>query len=250
MSKKSAEQVRESRVLSTASPASPSDIARLRLNELLVGLDDETFDKFCGECEFMPFSKGDYLIEEGVKQDKTFFIIEGDVNIIHSGDDGNRIIFRDVSEGGWFGEIAAIDKGQRTASAVAVSEGMAATVARNCFINLMLEHRQIAVKVLEHLATLIRLTTARFTEVSTFTGIQRVYLQLLDLAEPDPRGNGEWIIKTMPTHEKISADAFTSKDAVARALGKICGEEHIAKRSLGKLKIMNREALMQLTGRL
>lgn len=250
MSRKSAEQVQESRVLSMASPKSPSDIERLRLNELLVGLDDETFDKFCGECEFMPFSKGDYLIEEGIKQDKTFFILEGNVNIIHSGDDSNRIIFRDVGEGGWFGEIAAIDKGQRTASAVAVSEGKAAIAPRRCFLNLILDHRQVAVKVLEHMATLIRVTTERYTEISSFTGLQRVYLQLLELAEPDPMKNGEWIIKDMPTHEKISADAFTSKDAVARALGKICGEGHIAKRSLGKLKIMDREALMQLTGRI
>lgn len=223
----------------------PSNPERLRVNDLLIGLDDKDFNVFAKRCEFIPFAKGDVLIEEGTNQDCTFLVIEGGVRIAQGEASNVDIIYRDIGEGGWFGEIAALDKGQRTASVHALSDGVVVIMPRAVFVNLILEHRHIAVKVLESLASVIRTSNKRFSEVSSFSGIQRVYLQLLDLATPDPSGNGTWVINNMPSHELLATQAMTSKEAVARAISQII-QEGVAKRSRGKIRILDRESLKLL----
>lgn len=219
-----------------------SDRERLRLNDLLIGLDDEAFDKVVQRCEFVAFRKGDNLIEEGSEQDYTFLMVSGVVLVSKEVDSNVNVIYREIGEGGWFGEITALDKGQRTATVQAITDGVAVILPRAVFVNLILEHRQIAVKVLESLASLIRSSDRRFSDVSSFSGVQRVYLQLLELAEPDPSEDGIWTIDTMPSHEQLATDAMTSKESVTRAISQIL-QAGLAKRSSGKLKILDRHAL-------
>lgn len=222
-----------------------SEVELLRVNSLLIGLDDKAFKAFAKRCEFVPVCKGDVLIEEGSSQDNAFFVVKGKVRIIQGDSSAVNIVYREIDEGGWFGEIAAIDKGQRTAAAYALTDGLVAVAPRAAFLNLVLEHRQIAVKVLESFATLIRSSNQRFAEASSFSGVQRVYLQLLELAKPDPSGDGSWVIYNMPSHEQLSVKALTSKETVTQALSQIL-QEKIAKRITGKLRILNREALKRL----
>ncbi len=232
----------------TAKPQSgvePSDGELLRVNDLLIGLEDSAYDVFAERCQFVNFNQGDVLFEEGAVQDSAFFVIKGTIRLTRDTGDDVNIVYRDIEEGGWFGEIAAIDRGQRTAAAYAVTGGVAAMAPRSVFVNLLLEHRHIAVKVLESLATLVRSSNQRFIEVSSYSGVQRVYLQLLDLAEPDPVGNGGWIIRVMPSHDQLSADASTSRDAVTRAMTQLV-QKKVVRRSQGKLRILDRDILKHL----
>lgn len=224
------------------------DRERLRVNDLLIGLDDEAFDKFAQRCEFVTFRKGDNLIEEGSKQDYTFLMVKGMVRVVQGEDseDSNMgFIYQEIGEGGWFGEIAALDKGQRTATVLAITDGIAVIMPRAVFVNLILEHRQIAVKVLESLASIIRSSNRRLSDVSSFSGVQRVYLQLLELAEPDPSADGIWTIDNMPSHEQLATIAMTSKEVVSKAISQIL-QAGLAKRSSGKLKILDHHALKRV----
>lgn len=222
-----------------------SDRERLRVNELLIGLDDKAFEQFAKRCEYVSFRKGDNLIKEGTKQDCIFLMVKGTVRVTQ-GDGGVGVIFREIAEGGWFGEIAAFDRGRRTAMVDAVTDGVVIMLSRAVFVNLILKHRQIAIKVLESLASIIRSSNRQISDVSSFSGIQRVYLQLLELAEPDPSENGIWIIDNMPSHEELATNAMTSKEAVAKAISKVI-QSGLIKRSKGKVKILDRFALKQIS---
>ncbi|MBL4614933.1 MAG: Crp/Fnr family transcriptional regulator [Magnetovibrio sp.] len=222
-----------------------SDLERLRINDLLVGLDDKAFAKLSETCEFLTFTKGQELVEEGTFQNCIYLMVKGQVRIVQGDASDVDLVYREVGEDGWFGEIAALDKGERTASVFALSDGVVAVLPRVIFINLILEHRQIAVKILESLAAVIRSSNQRFSEVSSFSGIQRVYLLLIDMAEPTGDDTSEWVIDQMPTHEQLASKAMTSKDVVAKALSQILQME-LAKRRTGKFYILNRERLKQL----
>ncbi|MCW8916328.1 MAG: Crp/Fnr family transcriptional regulator [Magnetovibrio sp.] len=215
----------------------PTDLELLRINDLLIGLDDDEFHVFAGRCEFRAISKGDVLVESGADQNEVFFIIRGEVRIVQD-DQGVNVVYSKVSEGGWFGEIAAIDKGVRSANAFALTDGMVAVADRALFLNLILEHRQIAVRVLESFATVVRSTNRRLSEVSSFSGVQRVYLKLIELVDETPTKAGTWVITEMPSHEQLSAMASTSKETVTRALSQLQKSE-VARRSPGQLEIIN-----------
>ncbi len=237
--------VMSARTSNTSPSVEASSLERLRVNDLLIGLGDKDFNNFAQRCEFVSFNKGDRLIEEGAAQECTFLMVSGKVRISQGQDTDVDIVYREIGEGGWFGEIAALDKGQRTATVLALTDGVVVIMPRAVFINLILEHRQIAVKVLESLASVIRSSNKKFSEVSSFSGVQRVYLQLLELAEPDRSGDGTWIVNTMPSHEQLANDAMTSKEAVTRAISQLL-QEGVAKRSSGRLKVLEREQLKNL----
>lgn len=228
-----------------AQPSSaPNDRELFRVNDLLIGLDEDVFQAFAERCEIRHMKKGDALVESGSDQSEVFFVIRGEVRIVQD-DSGVNVVYSKVSEGGWFGEIAAIDKGGRSANVFALTDGVVAVAARALFLNLMLEQRQIAVKVLESLATVVRSSNKRVAEVSSFSGVQRVYLQLLELVDDKPSKNGTWMISDMPSHDQLSALASTSKETVARALSQLL-QSDTAKRSPGKLEILDLNRLKQM----
>ncbi len=228
--------------------ASREDI--LRVNDLLIGLDDAAFEAFVERCAFHSVAQGEQLIREGEVQHNVVFVLDGLVRIVGIAPGGMELNYQDVEVGGWFGEIAAIDKGARSASAYAYTDSEIATVPREVFLNLILEHRHIAVKILERLSRIVRIGNERVVTVSSFSGVQRVYMTILDLAEPDPNAGVDsiWFIPKMPNHEELALKAMTSKEMVARAISQLL-QMGVARREKGILRIINREALKQLATR-
>lgn len=233
----------ENTVLSEAL-VKPSDLELLRVNDLLIGLDDKVFHEFAGRCQFRSMKKGDVLAERGSEHNEVFFVVRGEVRIVQD-DQGVNVVYSKVPEGGWFGEIAAIDRSGRSADVFALTDGIVAVADRALFLNLILEHRQIAVKILESFATVVRSSNQKLAEVSSFSGVQRVYLKLLDMIDDKPTKAGTWEISDMPTHEQLSALASTSKETVARALSQLLQAE-ITRRSPGKLEILDLARLKQI----
>ena len=222
-----------------------SDLERLRVNELLVGLDDKVFKKFAKNCTFVPFEQGSRLIEEGASQDCIFLVVKGTVRVVQGEDRDVDLVYREIDEGGWFGEISALDRGQRSATIHALTDGVVVMLPRVVFINLILEHRQIAVKVMESLAHVIRTSNQQFKGNTSLSPTQRVYQQLLNLAEKDPDDGTSWVVTQVPSHDTLANDAMTSREVVADALSSIY-QDGVAKRSLGRLVIRDHDRLKHL----
>ena len=233
-----------------ATPAADSDLPRptnrelLRVNDLLVGLDDHAFGHFVKRCSFHEVPKGQTLIEEGDINSTMFFVIQGTIRIAGASE-GMEMLYADIPAGQWFGEIAAIDRGQRSANAYAVDDVVVAVAPREVFINLILEHRQIAVKILESLASTIRSANQRMVRVGSLSGVQRVYMHVLEMAEPHPDGDGTWVIAKLPSHDEMAIHSLTSKEVVARAISQLL-QGNIAKRDKGAFRVLSREKLKQL----
>lgn len=226
----------------------PTYEERLRVNDLLVGLEDSAFKRFVQRCTFMSFDENEMIINEGEFVFNVFFVVDGAVRIASqpAGDGPDmEVVYRDVPAGRWFGEIAAIDKGERSATAYALDGVVVAAIPREVFINLILEHRHIAVKVLESLAAAVRSSNRRMLQVGTLSGVQRVYAYLLEGSQPSPDGDGTWLIPKLPSHDDIALRAVTSREVVARAISQLL-QDSVAKRDRGAFRIMSRARLQQL----
>ncbi|MEO5337886.1 MAG: cyclic nucleotide-binding domain-containing protein [Magnetospirillum sp. WYHS-4] len=227
----------------------PSYEERLRVNDLLVGLEDAPFGRFVQRCVFMAFDESEMIISEGEFAYSVFFVIEGRVRIASQvGGEGPEMemVYRDVPAGRWFGEIAAIDKGERSATAYALDKQVVVAAApREVFVNLILEHRHIAVRVLESLAAAIRSSNQRMAQVGSLSGVQRVYGYLLEASQPSPEPDGSWLIPKLPSHDEVALKAVTSREVVARAISQLL-QDGVAKRERGAFRILNRQKLQQL----
>jgi nucleotide-binding universal stress UspA family protein len=97
------------------------------------------------------FAEGSTLAEEGKPGDTFYVLLEGEAKVVRSGRRMDRLI-----PGDFFGEIALIDGGPRTASVVATTPITTLTIERKRFRKMLEEDSSIVVAMLEELAKRLR----------------------------------------------------------------------------------------------
>lgn len=210
--------------------------------ELLEGLPEEEILALERRCTWRRFKNGEQILDRNNDSRDVFFVTEGQVQIVNYSASGREIAYATVRQGGYFGELAAIDGQSRSASAVAVGSCVLALVAPNAFMEYVANHPGVAHQVMQRLAKIIRTCDERIMDLSTLGAVQRVYLELLRLAEEDPVTPGSWVIYPMPTQSNIAARASTTRETVARVIGQLAQEE-IVKKKGKSLYIWDRDSL-------
>ncbi len=86
----------------------------------------------------MTYPPGSLLIRQGDEADKLFIVVQGECDVFLSHPDGGEIIVNHISPGEYFGEMALVRGGTRTASVRAWSESPVEvmTLDRKTFDNL------------------------------------------------------------------------------------------------------------------
>jgi CRP-like cAMP-binding protein len=97
------------------------------------------------------FDEGDVLTEEGDEGDTFYVLLQGEAKVERGGRRVARLI-----PGDFFGEIALIDSGPRTASVVAETPVLTLTIHRKRFQKMLEEDPSIVVQMLEELAKRLR----------------------------------------------------------------------------------------------
>lgn len=112
-------------------------------------------------------------------------------------------------------------------------------------LEIVKQNAVVALNLLEDFARIMRGSNDRVVDLSTKSGVQRVYDELLRLAEPSPNGDGSWYIPAVPMHKEIAVWAGTTADTVARAIGQLTNIG-IVKRRTRALHILDRRHIEKL----
>lgn len=124
--------------------ARPSSVTlALASVDLFAGLNQRQLGRIAGCAKEMTYSAGTEMVVEGGADGRFFLIMEGDARVIRKG----RTVAR-LTPGSFFGEVAVIDNEPRSATVVADTPVRALTIARWHFRSLLLEHPQMAYKVM------------------------------------------------------------------------------------------------------
>ena len=97
------------------------------------------------------FEEGTSLAEEGKPGDTFYVLLSGEAKVVRGGRRMDRLI-----PGDFFGEIALIDGGPRTASVVATTPVTTLTISRKRFRKMLDEDPSIVLGMLEELARRLR----------------------------------------------------------------------------------------------
>ena len=146
--------------------------------------------------------------------------------------------------GSYFGELAAIDNQPRSASVVAVEDSLIAIMPAQTFIDLLNNRAEVTFHVAKRLAEIVRLSDQRIMELSTLAATQRVYAELLRMAEPDTAVPGLWVIRPLPPVREIASRVSTTRETAARALGQLY-PTGLIRRKGRSLYLMDREGLQE-----
>ena len=212
---------------------------------VLRGAPDEVVVQLERAADWRGYDTGETLFSQGDSSTEFVSLVSGSARVLIHAASGQEIAFADIGEGGHMGELSLVDGGPRSAAVVAASPCVVAALSRETMLEAVREHSVIALNLLMDFARIMRGSNDRFVDLSTKSGIQRVYDELLRLAEPSPNGDGTWYIPTVPMHKEIAVWAGTSTDTVARAIGQLTNVG-IVKRRTRSLHILDRRHIERL----
>lgn len=198
-----------------------SEAGSLDRIRLLGALTPEARARLARRCAWRRYRAGATILTRDQAGSEVLLIAEGAVRVVNVSPSGREVAYAVIEAGGHVGELAAIDGAPRSAGVVALSDGLVASLSGPAFKALLAEETGVAILLLEHLARIIRLADERIAELSTLGAVERVYSELLRLARPDPESTGVVVVAPLPTQEDLAARVGTTRETVARALGRL-----------------------------
>ncbi|MDP6692414.1 MAG: Crp/Fnr family transcriptional regulator [Alphaproteobacteria bacterium] len=216
---------------------------------LLEGIGDEGKRNLEKRCRWRRYKSGEQILDKDSSDRDVYFVSEGAVQVVNFSMTGREIALARLQSGSFFGELSAIDGEPRSASVVALEDCLLGSLSPQLFIDQIIGHPDLAVRVLGRLAGIVRSCDERIMDLSTLGAVDRVYRQLLLLAEESPVDPGSWLIRNLPTHKAIAAMASTTRETVARSISQLAAG-NIVERKGRILYLRDRDRLEKLAGAL
>lgn len=184
------------------------------------------------------FIAGEEIIRYLDHSDSVFFILKGNVRIHYYSYSGDEVILCDLPEGEIFGELTAIDGQVRSATAVAKTDSLLASMSDRAFTQLVRENPAFCMAILKRLVSQVRRLTERIFDFSTLAVRNRIHAELLRLAEHNMDSPNSAVINPAPTHAELACFVSTHREAVTRELSELARQKLI-QRSGHELRVLD-----------
>ncbi len=207
----------------------------------------ETFrsemDKFL---RWKSFHVGQEIINREDKNSDLLFVHKGKVRIVIYTLSGREVTLDDIEAGGFFGEMAAIDKEPRSASVIALEPSEIAFLSAERFEEGLKKESQVALRIMQRMSMIIRHANERIVELSTLGANNRIHAEILRLARKKGiEKDGKIFISPIPVHSDIAARISTVRETVARAMSDLA-KQGIVTRENGALVVHDMKRLEQM----
>ncbi|MEE2831599.1 MAG: Crp/Fnr family transcriptional regulator [Candidatus Latescibacterota bacterium] len=174
------------------------------------------------------FDKGQPIILAEETGDTLFIIRSGQVKVSLIHEDGKEFILSLLGQGEVFGELSLLDDRPRSANVTAMVETGLLMLRRSDFLDLVGRVPQIAVSLLEELASRLRRTDDQVEGLALLDVHHRVAKTLLRMAEDGGQTSPEGIlVRRRPTHQQLANMSGTTRETVTRALKQLQDEGYI-----------------------
>lgn len=131
----------------------------LRQADIFYGLSPSQLELIAGCCQEKTFSNGELIFPEGANSDELYVIVQGEVDILvnpaivsEQPEAREWVVIANLRRGQSFGEIALVDRGLRSASAVAKQKTRLLILPREKLIKLCESDTQLGYRLMYNLA--------------------------------------------------------------------------------------------------
>jgi CRP/FNR family transcriptional regulator, cyclic AMP receptor protein len=187
---------------------------------------------------------GRTLLSLGARSNNVYIVLEGRVQVMLVSLGGREVILRDLGEGEMFGELAAIDDAPRSASIVALSDCVLATISAGTFRSAIAEVPAGAMWLAGRLAAQVRDLTERVFELNALRVRSRLHCELLRMCGA-VNGHQSVTIEPSPTHAELASRVGTHREAVTREIGYLV-EQGVIQQQRRRMTIVDIRALTRL----
>ncbi len=223
----------------------PGGKNNLRSISLLEDLDKATIKRLEEISDWYWYPEGELIFDRTDTGTEVYLIVEGSVRVVGHAKSGQEVAFVDLHAGQYFGELSAIDGQARSATLYTLEDSVLAMVPGDAFMEFLDANPDVSLGLMRFLVGTVRTLNSRVVGLSSTTVIQRVFTELMQMAEPDPSNPSEWIINHMPHHREIAVWVGTTPETVAEAIGQLF-KEKVAKRQYKTLRILDRQRMLEM----
>lgn len=166
------------------------------------------------------FAPDTVIIEQEDASTDIYMVLDGVARAELRSLKGKTVSYSDIPAGEIFGEIAAIDRGERSATVAALGEVRVGTLGVADFWDMIRTRPSFNEALLHHLAAQSRRLTSRIFEYSVLFIRERLIIELLRSAERLPGGRSA-IIRPAPRHHELANRITCHREAVSREMSKL-----------------------------
>lgn len=201
----------------------PSDRATAMLSAIreFQHLPPKDIETIAAACQWHRYDAGNEIVRYHDHTNSAFFIVQGEIRVMYHSLSGQEVILCDLPTGEMFGELTAIDGHPRSATAIARTSTLLASMPALDFKNLVYSNRLIAETILKRLTGQVRRLTERVYDYSTLAVRNRIQSELLRLARNHMTSTNAAIISPSPTQTEIANLVSTHREAVSRELNNL-----------------------------
>lgn len=213
---------------------------------LFAGLAESTSKDLDRLLRWRRYAPQEQIIDRQSESREVFFVGSGKVRVVIYSLSGREVTLNDVTAGGFFGELSAIDGEPRSASVMAIQESLVGSMSHEDFMRLLLNNPELSVQVMRHLARILRMATDRIVDLSTLGANNRVHAEILRqarMARRDPMGRA--MIEPIPIHSDLASRVSTTRETVARVLNDLA-RQNIVRRDRTALVVLDVAQLEQM----
>lgn len=165
------------------------------------------------------YEAGEFVIQENTAAERFFIICQGKIQILKRFEDDEELLLAVHSDGEFFGEMALLDEGPRSASARAVEATTLLEISRQDFDTLLIKAPVLAFGILKALSTRLRETGALLVSHLQHKNrqLRKAYLETVRV-----------VMQTMETREGYAPGHTSRVTLLAREIGRelgLSGEE-------------------------
>ena len=198
----------------------PDRVAALKRVPIFTKLSDNALQRLAHSCAWSQHEADEEILSFQDSSTRILFLLSGKARVVIYSSEGKAVVFRDLAAGMMFGEIAALDRGPRSASVESLEPCTIASLSAENFEGLLLGEPSVALATLQHLAANVRRLSERVFEFSTLLVQNRVHAELLRLAG-EASGNDQAVLSPAPSLSDIAARISTHREAVSREFSRL-----------------------------
>ena len=193
------------------------------------------------------FDAGQVVLREGDRSDTCYIVQAGSARAVHEHADGRTITLATFGPGDIFGELGLFEDERRSATVEALGEMRVVAVLGPDMRRLIVEHPQIAMRLLIGLGRRLRETNERLARRSFQTVQSRVASALSDLVEQaqpqNPPAQAELRdVAIVATQADLAKLAGSSRESASRFLA-VLERAGVISQGRGRLTVHDPEAL-------
>jgi CRP/FNR family transcriptional regulator, cyclic AMP receptor protein len=151
-------------------------------------LDEGTRMAVAGRAGRRVVERGQIIFWQDEPGESMFVLLEGAVKLVVRSKDGELVELVRHHPPAFFGELAVLDGGPRSASAEAVERSTLLVITRDELLRLLRSEEQAAEALMRALGTIVRRTTQQVTDLAFLSLQGRIAAKLLELAGPAEQG--------------------------------------------------------------